>query len=146
MFKGVRICVFFTVTRHVILIQFHYLFMKFLVQFLRHYRVLIVKFMFGNELTNVVSTCWNLSFGSSCNKLQDMLNLLFVFILVIFDDHEVSNQRKQSWEFRFQLSFKYLMNEELFIFWLIFFNFFIVRFEIIVIFENTLNINLLIEV
>lgn len=78
----------------------------------RNLRVIFVKGMVNDILSDELGSGWNFSFGSGHQEVKDLLDLLLMLRAVVLSFHELSNQSKHSREIGFWLSLENLKDIE----------------------------------
>lgn len=80
------------------MVELHNFLVQLVVKVSRHNRILFVQAVLLDELADEAGTCWYLTLGSGHQELQDMIVRLLVLLTVILKNHEVPNQRNDTWE------------------------------------------------
>lgn len=144
--KGIGIRVFFAVTRHVVLVELHDLFVQLVVQVSRYNRVALVQTMLLDELADEASARRYLTLGSGHQELQDMIVRLHMVLTVILKNHEVADQWNDAWEVRCWLALQNLIDIQLLVFWLECFLVTLTRFEVVEFLQRFLRVIVKIKV
>ena len=79
----------------------------------RNLRVILVKRVVYDVLSDELGSGWNFSFSSGHQEIENLLYLFFMLSAIVLSFHELSNESEHSWEIGFWLSLENLINVEL---------------------------------